>query len=114
MGSTGTGTQLKAGAEARGFFFGPISPALFFDVFLTEGVNHGAAVETIQRRVLAARGAAGRGEEQKAEQAKRRKEESREDREPKRPRIEGSRENTPPLTEKDMFPELVGGTPFSS
>ena len=93
-----------------GRFLGP----LFFDVFLTEGVNHDAAVETIKRRILAAKEAAGRRVEQKVEQTKKRKEVPGEDREPKRPRIEGSGESTPPLTEKDVFLELVSGTPFYS
>jgi len=113
MDPTGTETQLGAGAEVRGSLFGPISPALFLDVFLTEGVDHNHAVETIKRSILAVKETA-RREEQEMEQTKKRKRVSGEDREHKRPRVEGSRESTPPLTEPDMSPELVGGIPFPS
>jgi len=97
----------------RGLFLGPISPALFLDVFLTQGVDHDAAVQTIKRRILAAKEGAGRREEWKAEETKKRKESSSEDRKPKRPRIEGSSESNPPLTVKEVLPVLVGDTPSS-
>ena len=114
MDLTGIETQLETVAEGGGFYFGPISPALFLDVFLTEGVDHDPAVETIKLCILAAKEGAGRREEQEVEQAKKRKGVSGEGRKPKRSRIEGSSESTPPQTERDMSPELVGGTPFSS
>jgi len=102
--------KLGDGAEVRGLLLGPISPALFLDVFLTEGVDHDASVETIKQRILTAKEGAGRGGEPKVEQTMKRKEISGEDRNPKRPRIEGSSESTPPLTEKDTPAALVGST----
>jgi len=114
MDLTGTETQLEADAEGGGSFLGPISPALFLDVFLTEGVNHDPAVEKIKRCILAAKEGEGRGGEQEAEQTKKRKGVSGEGRKPKRSRVEGSSESTPPQTERDLSPELVSGTPLSS
>ena len=110
----GTETQFEIGAKGGGSFFGPISPALFLDVFLTEGVNHDLALETIKRCILVAKDGAERGGEQEAEQTKKRKGVSGEGREPKRSRVEGPSESPPLQTERDMPPELVGGTPLSS
>lgn len=97
----------------RGLFLGPISQTLFLGVFLTGGVDHDAAVETIKQRILATKEGAGRREERKVEQTRKRKEISGKDSKPKRPRIEGSGGNASPLTEEEMVPPLVGGTPFS-
>jgi len=110
MDPAGTETSLKAGAEVGGHFLGPISPALFLDVFLTEGADHDAAVETIKQRILAAK----EGEEREVGRTKKREGVPDEDRKPKRPRIEVSSESTPPLAEKGMFSEPVGDPQFYS
>ena len=103
--------QLEAGLEMKGLFIGPISPDLFLEAFLTEGTDCDTAIEKIKERILAARGAE-KTEGAETRTAKKRKEVSGEDRVLKRPRLEGSRESTSPLTTKETFPELVGDTPF--
>lgn len=100
----------------KDFFFGPISPALFREAFLTGTINYDTAVSMIKERIFGVRKKAEESEEENEEQGKgkRKKKDAGKGKKSKKPKLEAESKTGPKPSEKDMCRAIVGNAPISS